>query len=785
MRQVDLRCDQYESSTPYYAFRPFLRSLLDVQLNGGGEHNRDALSERLVKIDPELVPWAPLLAAPLDVEVASTPQVDDLDPSFWRARLHGVMGTLLGLVLDSPTLLVFDDVHWMDEASSELLRYLGTQLPTKPWLACTTRRPGNDGFAAATGTPPLPALTLRLEPLPEEDARALAVAAAGDRRLTDDEVAALMERAAGNPLFLRELASTGDKSEVAEDLPDTVETLVATRIDQLAPRDRALLRWASVLGERFSGSLIADVLENESDVAAGSEAWDRLGEFVERDPDVAGAFRFRHALIRDAAYEGLSFKRRRELHERVAHVIERGRGDDPDGAAELLSLHYFNAGVWDRAFEYSRRAGDQARAIHANADAARFYERAAESGQQASEVDRGELGEVWRSLGLALDVTGEFERAMGAFKRAIRLLEDDPDAQAAVYQARAKSLMRLGNYSGALRETTSGLKLVDPNASQEALARSAQLTAIRAEIRLEQGRAREALQLARQAADAAEASRAREALARAYTVIDNAFQQLGEPKKALLERLAVEIYREIGELRAAAIVEMNLGVQAYAEGRWTEAIELYESAERELRRIGDMANAAFVRANMGEILISRGELERAREVLEDARDVLRSFHFVAPAVFADIQLGRLECEAGRTAEAVEALRGAVAEARELHHPYLVVDASVHLSTAHRHNGEPEPALQVLDDIGELEGDDVLVLGARIGLTRAAALVDVGNSADAAIALEGALALARDQEQLHEIAEVLLARADLARAAGLPPNDKELEEANRLLQLFRS
>ena len=70
MRQISLRCEQYESSTPYYPFRPFLRSLLDVELNGGGEHNRAALGERLRSIDEELVPWAPLLAAPLDVEVA-------------------------------------------------------------------------------------------------------------------------------------------------------------------------------------------------------------------------------------------------------------------------------------------------------------------------------------------------------------------------------------------------------------------------------------------------------------------------------------------------------------------------------------------------------------------------------------------------------------------------------------------------------------------------------------------------------------------------------------------
>ena len=187
MRQISLRCEQYETSTPYYAFRPFLRSLLDVELNGGAEHNRAALAERLVSVDEELVPWAPLLAAPLDVDVETTPEVDDLDPSFRRARLHGVVSSLLAGLLDSPTLLVLEDVHWMDDASSELLRHLGTQLPTRPWLTCTTRRAVGGGFAAAEGTPPLPALTLRLEPLPADDAKTLVRAAAGDRRLTDDD----------------------------------------------------------------------------------------------------------------------------------------------------------------------------------------------------------------------------------------------------------------------------------------------------------------------------------------------------------------------------------------------------------------------------------------------------------------------------------------------------------------------------------------------------------------------------------------------------------------------
>ena len=288
--------------------------------------------------------------------------------------------------------------------------------------------------------------------------------------------------------------------------------------------------------------------------------------------------------------------------------------------------------------------------------------------------------------------------------------------------------------------------------------------------------------LARRAADDAESSGARDALARAYSVLDRAYQSLGEPRKAVFEKRAVEIFREIGELRSAAILEMNLGMQAYAEGRWTRPSSAMRAPERELRRIGDAANAAFVRANIGEILISRREFDHARSVLDEARTTLRGLGFAAPAIFADIRLGRLTLEAGDPGEGERLLRAIVDEARDLQHPFLVADASIYLATAYRKRGEPQHALEALE-IDAIGGDEVLELGAKIDLARAAALADLGNVGDAAIALDGALALARDQSKLYELAQILLARAELARQAGVQPDEGELEEAHRLLQLF--
>ena len=781
MRQVSLRCEQYEASTPYYPFRPFLRSLLDVELNGGGQHNKAVLAARLEEIDEELVPWAPLLAAPLDVEVETTPEVSDLDPAFWRARLHGVMGTLLGQLLDSPTLLVFDDVHWMDDASSELLRYLGTQLSTKPWLTCTTRRPTEGGFAAAEGTPPLPALTLRLEPLPAEDARTLAVAAAGDRRLTEEELAALMERGAGNPLFLRELASVGEKTDEAEELPETVEALVATRIDQLGPGDRALLRWASVLGVSFSASLIADVLEDDPLAAAGSEAWDRVSEFVERDPNIAGAFRFRHALIRDAAYEGLSYTRRRELHGRVAEVIEKQHSHRPADAAELLSLHYFNAGRWAEAWTYSCLAGDLARDVYANVDAGRFYERAIEVSSKVDDLANVELARTWRALGEVRDAVGDYRAAIDALRSATTLLKDDPVGQAELYEERAFAWARLGSYSTALREITAGLKRITSVSTLEAKHAANSLLARRAYIHLQQGRPRDTIAIASKVVADAEPLGPSVALARAYSALEGGYLFIGEPEKAVYEEKALEMFRSLGAARSAAVMEMNLGVKAFAQGRWAEAARLYEGARKEFERVGDVTQAAYAAANLGEVLVVRGSA-RAETVLTDARDTLRASEYVFAAVFCEIQLARLAIARGDLPTAVTDLTSLVEEARSIGDVGLSVEAWMHLADAITRTGQPERALSELAEAKRLLDDDSSPLGAPIARIAANALIEQGDLATAGEQLSSAMEIAREQRLVYEEAQALFALGRLARMEGrIPEADAALHEAQNLMQ----
>ncbi|MBD0330162.1 MAG: tetratricopeptide repeat protein [Thermoleophilia bacterium] len=772
MATIAARCEQYEASTAYHPFRPLLRSLLRVELNGGGAHNRAVLTARLRDLDGELAPWAPLLAALLDVEVESTPEVDELDPSFRRARLHGVVGSLLGRLLSDPTLLLFEDVHWMDEPSSELLRHLGTQLSTRPWLTCTTRRPGDGGFAAAAGTPPLPALTLRLEPLPDADARALIEAAAGRPR-SDEEVRAIAERGSGNPLFIQELASVDEAAELTDELPETVQELVATRIDRLAPGDRALLRWASVLGPSFAGAVIADVLQDDPSAASDSEAWDRLVEFVERDPDVPGAFRFRHALIRDAAYEGLSFRRRRELHGRVADVLERRHGAEAeDEAAELLSLHFSRAGRASEAWRYSIVAGRRAQAKWANVEAAEFYRRALDAAKDVPDLEPAEIAAAWEALADCLQLAGELDDAAYALAAARRLTLGDDAKQVVLMRKEGAVRELMGKYSDAIRWYGRAAKAAELLPDEESRTRwRIGLNLAYAQVRFRQGQFRECTRRCHEVVGEALPLDDYANLAPAYLLLHLVHSFTGSPERAAFRGLALPLYEELGDLSGQASAVNNLGIDAYYEGDWHKAIDLYERGRQFRERMGDVTNAAMATNNIGEIRSDQGRLDEAESLFREVVETCDTTGHRALATVARANLGRVAARAGRLDEAQELLEEALAVLREINASSFALEAESRLAEVAALRGEhgrevierAESVLERADDSAE-----AAPLRAAALRTRAAGLLQVGDAAAGRDSLAESISVARAADAVYELALSLGLLAAVAWLADSTP-----------------
>ncbi|HEX5718596.1 MAG TPA: AAA family ATPase, partial [Thermoanaerobaculia bacterium] len=767
---VRAECRLYQAATPYFPFKALLRQALDLE-GLDDEETAAKLGVRVQEAAPALTPWLALIGVVLDIEIAPSPEVVQLEDQFRPARTVAAVGSLLEAVVTARTLFVIEDTHWMDDASTELLAGLLFGLAREPWLFLLTRRPGDGGFVAPQSKE---AVRVELQPLDSGQAEEIIKSATTDRPLFPSQVADLAERAAGNPLFLVELLRSLRSGSDVESLPHSVEGLISARIDRLPPVDRHLLRRLAVLGNGF---LVEHTNAVFPEVESGSRirAIRRLNDFVTLDH--RGWVKFRHALIRDVAYGGLPFKTRSQLHRAVGDSIRSTAGDDPNSQAELLSLHYFHAQNWADAWQFSRVAGDKAKEIYANLEAATFYRRALTAARFNKELEAPTKSRVAESLGDVLEQSGLFQESVEAYRLATRMVGTDPLHQAELLLKRARARARMGAYRTAFRELAIGCRIVTAEGSDQAWRTRARLTALNAQLRQFQQHPRKALNLARQAMAEAEESGEPEALARSYQVLDAAYNMLGQPSQAVFAPKALEIYERIGDLPGVAIVTNNLGGQAYFEGRWDAAVDFYARAQDAFRRAGNELEVATTGANIGEVQVSQGKFHEAEEVLTEAIRISRAHKALDAAIFAELQLARLKLSRGDQ-DAMDVLARIRSEALAVGHTQSAVEASIYIGLGLVKAEDPEAALDLLTEAEGVSGGEAELYGSSVARVKALALAKLGRLQDATdVAMKG-LARAREQGLMYEEALLLRTMAEIATEG----DRKELlEEADRLLQ----
>ena len=408
-------CDDYESTTPYVPFRRILRQLFGFGTGTTDQTAEPVLRRAVRELAPQMEPFLPLLADLVGVQVPTTRQVEELEIRFRRTRLADLVVSLLTSFVSEPTAVVIEDAHAMDEASDSLLGRISAEVSGLPLLVVCTRNPDRATIAAGDAGH----VVIDLEPLGRDAAVALA-SSENATALAPSELATIVERAGGNPLFLRELIRSAAVAGGTDVLPESIESLLVGQIDRLPPLERQMLRAAAVLGVRFDPELVPNLLDEQTQIQ--DAAWDRLSDFVS---PASNTWAFSHALLRDAAYEGLSYKRRQELHARAGGAIEE-RTDQPDEAAELLSLHWLHANRYDRAWHYARVAGDRARSLWANAEASTFYDRAFEASRHL-DLPRDEVRSVTEALGDSYELNARYEQARTVYANTRRLCDSDVD----------------------------------------------------------------------------------------------------------------------------------------------------------------------------------------------------------------------------------------------------------------------------------------------------------------------------------------------------------------------
>jgi class 3 adenylate cyclase/tetratricopeptide (TPR) repeat protein len=599
-----------------------------------------------------------------------------------------------------PLVLVFEDVHWADDGLLDFVDHLTAWSTDVPLLVVCTARPELLDRRPGWGGGKRNAATISLSSLPDEDIARLI------QELVGKERPELVAHAGGNPLYAEEYArmllQDGNGSSLA--LPDSVQGIIAARLDTLPLDEKALAQDAAVLGKVFWVGELAHVAGlGESVVEDVLRALERK-EFVrrERRSSVAGetAYVFRHVLVRDVAYGQLPRGRRIEKHQLAAKWIESLGGDRSEDLADVVAHHYLSAlellretgqdtaAVAERARLALREAGDRAARLHAPVAASHFYEAALDLWPE-DDADRPDLlyryGFTLRPQGRGVDKlveaaeilldAGERERAaevqvltaevlwtQGIQAEAFAYLEGAARLLADAEPSRAKAfvLANLARY----RMNADEAETAVPVARQALeMADALQLDDLRAHALNTIGLARTMLGDRGGIQDLERALEIDERLnhpdvTRAYNNLSSIYATLGDLERGFeLTAKGIEAAQRFGWIIALTWLRISELDELYAYGRWDEALTRVE------KLLGEQVEVHRLEPDL---YVIRALIRTARDDLDTAlEDSEQAFRLVREAREPQTLFPTLACRAWVLAEAgaagAEELLGQIVE----------------------------------------------------------------------------------------------------------------------------
>ena len=433
------RCVSYGESMPYWPFRDLLREWLGAGTDDPELRVRVALRRSLAALvgdrELELYPYlGALLGLALEPDAAA--RLAELSPEALQYRTFEVVEELVRLLArDRPVIVALEDLHWADATSLTLAERLLGLTEDAGVLLVLTHRSDRDHPAwrlkeVAAREFPHRTRELTLEALGGAAERELLAALVGEGTLPTELEQRVLADAEGNPFYLEELVrSLADAGalvrsnggwrfdhEVEVEIPPSVEKVILARIDRLDSRCREVLAAASVLGRHFGLPLLEGVASTDGDLADTLHELQRLDLLRQSRRWPSPEFRFKHALIQEAAYRTLLVDARERLHRRAAEWLEARHGESDEEALGLLAHHWLAAADEDKAVQYLTRAGDKARQEYALDEAIGHYRELLPLLERRGE--RQAIALVLFKLALALHTSLRFGEANEAYQRA-------------------------------------------------------------------------------------------------------------------------------------------------------------------------------------------------------------------------------------------------------------------------------------------------------------------------------------------------------------------------------
>ncbi|MBX0329518.1 tetratricopeptide repeat protein [Oscillochloris sp. ZM17-4] len=785
-RLLRVASESYNQTASFNTLRQLLRPILTRQPD---TLSPDLMTEqvyaRVGELTPELARFTPLLGEILGLPISETALTAALNAEQRRERARELIAALLiAIAQRQPQVIILDDLHWIDASSLDLLSATFEHLMTAPLLILLAYRP--ELALDQAWCDRAHCLTLDIGVLSPDEGHVL-IQQVLDGVPPPELEELLLTRSHGNPYFIEEflrgLRDGGALSRTEDgwrltmpasviNIPDSIEGVITARLDRLEEQILATLQVAAVIGQRFAYPILIDLVSRADELA---QQLDQLTQATLIAPEQLHPvlnYLFRHSLIRDVAYDSLLFVRRRELHQRIAQIIEAAGGAHDDDQLSLLARHHLLAENWPQAFDYHVRAGRLAQRRFANREAITLFSEALKlMDHHTSDIVQGMgssiddlVNEVRERLGWLHGLLGNYETALLHYQTALTALPDSELTQQ----------LRLHHHIARIHEQRADFETAFawigkaealPMASiHPAMVRCLLLGA---GMHARQGRYQQALDLTKRALEAAEAHSNRHDQAQALKLLGNTWINMGENNRArdMLER-AVTLYRSINDLKnladalndlatlyhelgtveaaratyeeaidlaqtvgdvySEAMVTNNLGDLFKLIGQYDAAVEQFERSLRQFTKLGSQYGIAVLQLNLGATLLARGDLALAGAYLDRADDLLMA---------QGAEDVRPELERHRAELAMR--QGDLASARAV--------AEQALATAQRL---------------EAHGEE--------GLTRrvyAQILAADGDHSAAWLELERSLLLLRATDSVYEICRALLVQADLAPVIG--------------------
>lgn len=709
--------------------------------------------------EDEVARVAPILGYVLGL--GSGDPLHHLEPEQLKRQIFLALRTLCERRLQhGPLMLVVEDLHWADAASVELLHFLVDRLADRPLILVATYRPTFDSKALASTQAAHTAI--RLAPLPAAESEALLGAFFGlsANRLPTALRELIIKRAGGNPFYLEEIVRsliaagtlarenggwTCTTDAGTMDVPPTIQGLLLSRLDRLPAGARRLIQEAAVLGAFFDLQVLRmvcsepDACETNLDLLLDAELLMEAPRTSGMHGSAAAGerhYRFSHALVQEVVYQNLLVRHRTELHGRVGQVLEElcGCGDRLERLEDMKALgHHFSlSGEKLKGARYLVRAGDWARAIYANEDALRQYERALQTLSECQGCDPERLA-VRERLGDLLGPIGRREAALEHYEAVRRAVEGNGDrvAQARLYRKMGGVHWDGGDRDPALACFQAGLALLEGESQPIELAHLYQemgRLAFRSgdNLRAVEWATRALAHVGRLAGGSTESAAASDrenqeaaaAVSHAYSTLGVALARLGRLQEATahIER-SVAMAQAHGLLQAACRGYANLGV-LYSTLEPSRAIETCVNGLEVAKKIGDLGFQSRLYANLAVAycaLTDRCEekgMGAARAAIDLDRQLGQLDHLAVPLIV----LGQIyQCHGGDPERARQCYTEALGLAEEAGEPQLLFPCYDGLATLYLEMGDETQAerymhraQQVCERAG-LEPDSLVVL----------------------------------------------------------------------------